>query len=227
MSSLLTSMPQWWFLYPTGAHTTHTDKHIHSNQVAQTQAHEALVTLSDFGQLKPLKTAATGIENCWEKGTSLCASISATSTSQTADHNQFLTWSSFFRHCLVYQLALIITEIVISCLPVCVAHWLPFLKVKKQPLKLFIRAAKVFKWELLHDCLTNGWIYPYDERENVKTNTRSQCLCIIKQSYRSSVNPLKWCYTCTPPPWLIRCHTASLKTPNPTSLLSPMQAAAE
>lgn len=59
MSSLLTSVPEWWFLYPT-----HTDKHIHSNQVAQTQAHEALVTLSDFGQLKPLKTAATGIENC-------------------------------------------------------------------------------------------------------------------------------------------------------------------
>ena len=39
--------------------------HTHSNQVAQTQAHEALVTLSDFAQLKALKTA--GVESCREE----------------------------------------------------------------------------------------------------------------------------------------------------------------
>lgn len=38
-----------------------------SAHVAQTQAHEALVTFSDFGQLKPLKTAAPGIKSCVEE----------------------------------------------------------------------------------------------------------------------------------------------------------------
>lgn len=47
MPPLLTSVPQWWYCYPTSAHTN-----THNNQVAQTQAHEGLVTLSDFGQLK-------------------------------------------------------------------------------------------------------------------------------------------------------------------------------
>lgn len=44
----------------------HTHADAHSNQVAQTQTHEALVTLSDFGQLKALKTtAAAGTERGW------------------------------------------------------------------------------------------------------------------------------------------------------------------
>lgn len=42
-------------------------EHAHSKQVAKAQAHEALVTLNDFGQLKPYKTAAAEIANCWEE----------------------------------------------------------------------------------------------------------------------------------------------------------------
>lgn len=39
----------------------------HSKQVAKAQAHEALVTSNDFGQLKPYKTAAAELANCWEE----------------------------------------------------------------------------------------------------------------------------------------------------------------
>lgn len=42
-------------------------RNTHSKQVAKAQAHEALVTLDDFGQLKPYKTAAAKIANCWEE----------------------------------------------------------------------------------------------------------------------------------------------------------------
>ena len=62
MSLLMASVPQWLLFYPAGTHT-------HSNQVAQTHTHEALVTSSDFGQLKPSKTGAAGAENCWEENT--------------------------------------------------------------------------------------------------------------------------------------------------------------
>lgn len=42
-------------------------RNTHRKQVAKAQAHEALVTLNDFSQLKPYKTAAAEIANCWEE----------------------------------------------------------------------------------------------------------------------------------------------------------------